>query len=587
MYDFTDEQVNFLNASGNIVLHACPGSGKTSVVAQKLMQYIAEWSRTHQGVAVLSFTNVASEEIENHIRKLKPDGFIIDYPHYVGTLDSFINHFILLRFGYLLLESSQRPTIAFKDLYSLPFHWRNECYKNGCVDGISEFRWDMNGSLLRNKNPINCSVGAYGQNLPCYRYKKMLLKKGLVFQSEVSGLAYWLLRDYPQITKALAARFPVIILDEAQDTSVEQMAIIDLINQAGAESIFLVGDPDQSIYEWRDATPECFIAKMNCENWETLSLTANFRSSQYICDATHPFAKSLEQKQPSVSRGSDSDFDQKPILLLYDGMIEERKNELISKFIDLCGHCEIEVDFDSVAIVTRSRVYSDTNIIGLWKSTVVEFLAQASYEWYFGSRKKAYEACEKALFSLIVKEHRDIKVSIESDIEEIMSYQAWRSIVIEVLRNLPDVSQTIESWVSEIKKNLTMFFEKKGITTRSDLKITDVIKIKTSDKATPHFKTIPLKNFFERKSKTKYTLSSIHGVKGETYDALMLIVEHKTGNTITPKLLNKGDTAHENMRVAYVAMTRPRKLLVVAMPIVKSRTSYPRFPQDKWTYMEL
>ena len=584
MHEFTDEQRAFLQASGNIVLHACPGSGKTSVVAQKLIQYITEWFRPHQGVAVLSFTNVASEEVEKQTRKIMPDGFMIDYPHYVGTLDSFINQFILLRFGYLLFESSQRPTIAFNDLYSLPFRfWRTECHRNGCVDGISDFRWDMDGNLLRNKEAVTCSGGTYGP--PCYQYKTMLLKKGLVFQSEVSSLAYWLLRDYPQIAQSLAARFPIIILDEAQDTSIEQMAIIDLINQAGAESIFLVGDPDQSIYEWRNATPECFTNKMSCSDWTTLSLTANFRSSQLICNATHLFAKSLEQQTPSIAQGLCSDFEQKPILLLYSGSIGERKNELISKFINLCESNSIGIGSSNIAVVTRSRVYSDTDIAGLWKSKEVEFLSLASYEWYLGSRKKAYDACEKALFSLLIKGYKDIEISIESEVEKMMSYQTWRSIVIEVLISLPEANQTIENWILQAKKGLSEVFANFGLQTRTDLTIADIVKIKTRDKKVPHFKSIPLKHFFEGKSKGQYTLSSIHGVKGETYDALMLIVESSKGKTLTPTFLNEGNIDHELMRIAYVAMTRPKKLLVVAMPDVKSRNVHPRFPEDKWEYL--
>ena len=71
------------------------------------------------------------------------------------------------------------------------------------------------------------------------------------------------------------------------------MALLDLINQSGLESLFLIGDPDQAIYEWRNATPECFIDKLNDKNWKTLPLTANFRSSQLICNATYAFAKSF------------------------------------------------------------------------------------------------------------------------------------------------------------------------------------------------------------------------------------------------------------------------------------------------------
>ena len=83
-----------------------------------------------------------------------------------------------------------------------------------------------------------------------------------------------------------------------------------------------------------------------------------------------------------------------------------------------------------------------------------------------------------------------------------------------------------------------------------------------------------------------YTYSSIHGVKGETFDALMLLIHGTVGNTLTPSFLANGKTNTELMRIAYVAMTRPRKLLVVAMPKNKAKLSN-RFPPDKWDYVEL
>ena len=86
--------------------------------------------------------------------------------------------------------------------------------------------------------------------------------------------------------------------------------------------------------------------------------------------------------------------------------------------------------------------------------------------------------------------------------------------------------------------------------------------------------------------KKVYTRASVHGVKGETFDALLLLVEGTTGSTLTPSFLAKGDTSKELMRIAYVAMTRPRKLLVVAMP-KSSADLNKRFPKEKWEYIEL
>lgn len=66
----------------------------------------------------------------------------------------------------------------------------------------------------------------------------------------------------------------------------------------------------------------------------------------------------------------------------------------------------------------------------------------------------------------------------------------------------------------------------------------------------------------------------------------MLLIHGTVGNTLTPSFLANGKTNTELMRIAYVAMTRPRKLLVVAMPKNKAKLSN-RFPPDKWDYVEL
>ena len=78
------------------------------------------------------------------------------------------------------------------------------------------------------------------------------------------------LLEFGVLAKAIVERFPVIIIDEAQDISEEQMAVFDLLTEAGIKSIFLVGDPDQAIYEWRNTSPECFKKKIGADSWEIL-----------------------------------------------------------------------------------------------------------------------------------------------------------------------------------------------------------------------------------------------------------------------------------------------------------------------------
>lgn len=580
MLEYTAEQVAFLESSGNVVLHACPGSGKTTVVAKKMIDYLQRWDRLHQGIAILSFTNVASNEIERQVTEMLPDGFSLCFPHFIGTLDSFINNYIFLRFGYLLLKTQKRPIIAFPDIVNKYHFWRGECYKN-CLSSIGDFRWTLNGTLEKNGEEIICE-GKGKKDPPCVDFKKRLFTEGLFFQEEIADLVCILLNKYPEIAKCVATRFPVIILDEAQDTSQKQMQILDMLYEAGLESIYIVGDPDQSIYEWRNANPESFLEKMSDPRWTQLSLSKNFRSSQMICNATYIFSEIYKDRTANEALGSFAKYNKKPILYLYEK--DATEGSIIQRFIEECNTCGIVLSPDKVAVVKRGRIHADSCVANLWSSIETEWLARASFEWMFGNRKKAYSYCEKALFQLTIKDYKEIDVSIEKEIINIMSYSQWKQFVIDTLLNLPSADEQCDQWIISCRRNVNEKLIAHNMTLHSAKSIADAIKIKSRDNNIPFFRKEPIKKYFEVKTQTTYTYSSIHGVKGETFDALLLLIRGTRGNTLTPTFLANGNTGTELMRIAYVAMTRPRKLLFIAMPKSKVNLSI-RFPKEVWDYV--
>jgi superfamily I DNA/RNA helicase len=582
MPDYTTEQLSFLQSSGKVVLHACPGSGKTTVVAKKMIDCLQHWDRSHQGIAVLSFTNVASDEINRQAAEMLSDGFSIDAPHFVGTLDSFIDNFIFLQFGYLLLESPKRPVITSTDIVNAYSYWRAECFRN-CLSNISDFRWDSNGCLTKNGSNITCT-GAGRYDPPCIQFKKRMLKKGLFFQDEIAGLSCILLEKFHEVAKSIASRFPVIILDEAQDTSKEQMRIIDLLCAAGLESVYIIGDPDQSIYEWRNANPESFLEKMRDSEWTQLSLSKNFRSSQLICNATYVFSDIYKDKTANDAAGACAAYNKKPTLFLYGNNTTEES--IIQKFIEECVACNITLSPNTVAIVKRGRIHADDCVENLWKTPETELLARASFEWMSGNRRKAYSYCEKALFQMTVKDSKDIDISIENEISNIMPYDQWKQFVIEILINLPAASEQCGQWVTSCRAIMNEIFAANHIALLNGVSINNAINIKSRDSHNLEFKKVPIKSYFEAKTQAEYTHSSVHGVKGETFDALLLYIHGTRGNTLTPAFLASGSTDTELMRIAYVAMTRPRKLLVIAMPKNKANLSV-RFPKDVWDYVEI
>ena len=149
----TVEQQDFLAAEGRIVLCAVPGSGKTFIVAKKIIKYLEDWRFPHRGVAALSFTNVASDEIRNQVSDTTYAYSDIGYPHFVGTLDSFINNFILLRFGYLMQkENRTRPIIVHENFSKLTFQSKYAvCHKQMCTQHPEWFHWSTTKLLKEGK----------------------------------------------------------------------------------------------------------------------------------------------------------------------------------------------------------------------------------------------------------------------------------------------------------------------------------------------------------------------------------------------------------------------------------------------------
>ena len=153
----TEEQEEFLDSEGRVVIKACPGSGKTYTVAHKLLSYVNRWKDYHSGVAVLSFTNVASNEIYKKVQSIHGSLGQLGYPHFIGTVDSFIDEFIVLRYGYLYTVCSVRPRIALADKWKIPYtYWRSECHRKGCVDNIEQFYYGIDKNFYKGNVQVTC-----------------------------------------------------------------------------------------------------------------------------------------------------------------------------------------------------------------------------------------------------------------------------------------------------------------------------------------------------------------------------------------------------------------------------------------------
>lgn len=572
LHELTELQNSVMDLKGKNVLKACPGSGKTYVIAHKVAKDYSNWREKNKGMAVLSFTNVAKDELAIKIRELTHLKEL-PYPHYVGTLDSFISQFIFLPYGNLILKNEQRPSLLENDfaIRFSKFFWKKECYSNCCKP--DEFIMGMDRKVYYlNKKAKSCPIL---KNKPCIKFKNSVYTKGYINYQESLMIAIEILRKYPEILSLIIKRFPNVIVDEAQDTSNLQMELLNLLFDNGVKTSILIGDPDQAIYEWRDADPTVFLNLYKMDTWNSIELNENFRCSQHICNATHIFSSLTH---PSISIGKSKDCSLKPIVMKY-----ENENSLIKKFETICMENEISITPKNVAVLVRGRSSINGNnyssISNLWQTPETEMLAKATYYKGECDTVKTKSFCEKFIYYIVFDNNAN---SIdECIINKKYSTKEWNSLIFDLATILPDSSVSLKEWKYALNDILEKYLVKNKIDCISKANIKT--KTRVVDKKISDFMDQPIKKFFVESEKDRFLITTIHAVKGCTFDAVMLII--KSRGKLTPKMINEFDTATEEIRTFYVAATRARKLFVVAFPETTKKKTLVRFPEDKWTYV--
>lgn len=138
-------------------------------------------------------------------------------------------------------------------------------------------------------------------------------RRGIVgFQDLLTG-ARRLLENHPVVLQSLRAEITQLLVDEMQDTDCEQAEIVRLLGltdeQGEGPGLFLVGDPKQSIYGWRNADMAVYrrlVREVGAQGGEVRSLTVNFRSVQPVLDEVarlvEPVMDEEEGVQPAFER---------------------------------------------------------------------------------------------------------------------------------------------------------------------------------------------------------------------------------------------------------------------------------------------
>lgn len=248
----TDGDASRLQAMLNLETcdyEACPGSGKTTLLVAKLAILAMRWPHRQQGICVLSHTNAARNEIGDRISASSAAGAaLMRYPHFIGTIHAFVNEYLaipwLRSMGYPIRAIDTSIALA-RRRRILAWKWRNAMEMRGLTDyalmyDASDFSGGSKGALAPHTDLYQAMVAASRQGS----------EEGYFCFDEMFVWANELLDRRPEVAAALRRRFPLVFIDEAQDNSEEQAAILHRIFVAGGSPSVRqrFGDSNQAIY---------------------------------------------------------------------------------------------------------------------------------------------------------------------------------------------------------------------------------------------------------------------------------------------------------------------------------------------------
>lgn len=542
---------------GKFVVRACPGSGKTYSVAARLADKMSNWPLNHQGIAAISFTNTAWQEIERqvttHFKIEKP----IPYPHFLGTIDSFINRFIFLPFGHLVIGCRNRPVLVGEPHGP----WSGKSFSDSFFPNLT---YDINGELYAIIKKI--MPPTWKNNRYIITAKKRWQKAGYANQDDANYFGMRILENYPNVAKAIIHRFPLFMVDEAQDTSEIQMRVIDLLIDNGLKDIMLVGDPDQAIFEWHNAKPQLFLDKYNEWKENSILLNENRRSSQNICNCTCRLS-SLEGTSTAINE-EVKECTSIPVVRTYD---LDNTKELIDDFTGLCSNFDINVTPEQVAVIYRSKSLFNT-ITGINETNYgnLPWITESPYSKDFARGK--YLSCNgdfragfKLIQNAIVKIHTGSHYCSAKDIERIIDkygFLDFRKNIYGFLKILSETDCTIGEWIDGANAAF------------QDNKINLELKIKNSQRNLSFDELFGVDN--KQVTESDCRIGTIHSIKGETFEAVLVILKQKGIGRYYKTLLreNVPISDNEELRIVYVGITRPRRLLVLAVPDEKNKAAW-------------
>lgn len=569
-YEITEERRAYLEARGYTILSACPGSGKTTSIIRKMFEvsaYCQNKYGKYAGVMCLSFTNKACAELQEKYSDMH--GISLKYPNEISTIDGFIMQKIVLPFWYLCPYIKSKPIVINDDDVLKEIYFVSYTDKNGGLKTGENRKFKKYGKLFYNMPPQKITIEKNGFSFSkklrndktefayCKDAFLFRLSKGYITSQDALWIACYIMKENPDIAKALVMRYPYIIVDEAQDNSEMQFSFFDILINAGLPNLEYVGDVCQAIYEFRNARPDYLSAIAKLEMWKTLHLTECRRSNQRIIDL---YSLLRPKSIPSIISYNVADV-RVPIIVYYQD--DRNTNSIINHFKDVCK----QYNFRRKLLLARGDKMClhiagiKTEKVKYWKSDIPYKLIEAKLAFANNDLNKAFRTIRN-IISCLKFSDKDKRRTFINEIEPDIS---WNMKIYKFLEAISSFKMRFSEWTGTTQSLIKEYWsleEAVDFEPKSKIKGYKIQQLRDT----------PIEEFYsscERDGKNHLECNTIHSAKGATVDAVLLFLsENSQGQNISLNdfCKDKQDDMTEKQRLIYVACSRAKQFVALVVP---------------------
>lgn len=598
---FSKEQKSAIHfKDGPALVLAGPGSGKTTVIVNRIISLIKEHSVSPSSILVITFTKAAAKSMRQRFLSLTGESYVsVTFGTFHAVFFSMLRHAYNYSAGSIIKADIQYNYIRNAAMgFELEYPDENEMV-TGIISEISRVK--SNRLCIDTYEAVSCPAATF--RLIYKKYENMLISRRMIDYDDMIIMCYELLSKRADYRKAWQDKYKYILVDEFQDINKAQYDTIKLI--AGKQAnLFVVGDDDQSIYAFRGSKPDIMLGlSTEYRDIVQMYLNTNYRCSSEIVAGARSlieynkvrFAKDIRSCGMCSGRikvCKMADIEEEALYLskevrelIADG-IKPEEIAVISRTNIISNIYYTGLNSDGVACRTLTAVH---NIYDSWLMQDIAAymrLSQGMYDkenavriinkpsryikralitqpFNFEHLRKCYDG-DEGLIKIINDMQFDIKMlshmSPYAAVNYILKGIGYEDYINEEIIRKRLNKEEVYAKLTEIKT-----LSRKYMDIKQWLKYIDEQAEKTEQENKSDKRQGNQKNSYEKDSAGAVNIYTMHSCKGLEFKAVFIMDVCEGIIPYNKAVLD--NEIEEERRLMYVAMTRAKEKLYLVYPI--------------------